>query len=112
MICSCGNENATQWRKVYDAEGNSLECCETCGQVRTPAIPDVYFKEPYHDEHLADKLHPHGQYVESRRHKARLLKELGLREAGGDKNPILGKVAPFISDVGRRRKHFKENFGG
>lgn len=50
------------------------------------AIPsittDVYFKEPHFDEHLADAKHPQGQEVRSKKHKSRIMKEQGVREAG------------------------------
>lgn len=46
-------------------------------------IPDVYFKEPYFDPHLA---HPEnsqtGTFIRSKAHKAQVMKELGISEKG------------------------------
>jgi hypothetical protein len=83
MICSCGNEDASKVRIVYGEDGGRIECCDKCGQLDNSGCePDVFFREPYFDEHLGNKVHPHGQWVFSKRHKARLLKEQGLVESG------------------------------
>jgi hypothetical protein len=47
--------------------------------------PDVYFKEPYFDPNIASPNHPgheNGTFIESRMHKAMLMKKFDIREAG------------------------------
>lgn len=84
MTCKgCGNEEAYRWRKRDDG----AESCDKCSSISSPWLPDVYFKEPYLDPNLAHPDRPKekdGVWVESRRHKAQLMKEQGLVE-GGDK---------------------------
>lgn len=114
MKCACGNEEAAYVRVFFDQKTGQKthEICDKCGNVDIPVLSDVYFKEPYFDEHLADKDHKHGRWVYSKRQKAQIMKEQGLREAGSDVNPVLGRPQPHISDVDKRRKFYKDNFGG
>jgi len=112
MICQCGNQTAIRMRIYFDEKGNASEVCEKCGELdNTNGCPDVFFERPYLDEHLTDDAHKNGIYVESKRHKAQLLKERGLREAGSDINPRLGRPMPFIKDPERRRRFMIDNFG-
>lgn len=86
MICrGCGNKRAAIL-KVYYEDQKRVELCDdfACGNLRSPLIPDVYFREPYFDPNLANEKNPQGVQVESRRHKAHLLREQGLKE-GGDR---------------------------
>lgn len=77
MICSgCGNQEAYQWRMNKYGES-----CNKCANFIVNTF-DVFFKEPSFEEHLADLKHPQGQWVTSKSHKARLMKEQGVREAG------------------------------
>lgn len=116
MKCSCGNENALhiriRWGKDEDGKRRKYEFCEHCGDVPLVSQPDVYFRSPYFDEHLADKEHPHGQHITSKRHKAEILKKLNMEEVGSRKNPVTGKPIPYFgSDGVKMRKYFKDNFG-
>ena len=82
MRCNnCGKE-CSRSKTRYTKEGEKKEECERCSQGLFNGVPDVYFRRPYFDEHLADAKNPHGHYIESRRHKAEVLKKLGLFEAG------------------------------
>ncbi len=112
MHCNrCNTETATRMRFYYDEKNQAYkEVCNECGSMDHSIVqPDVYFKGPYNDENLVTKTNPDG-YVGSKRHKAQLLKELNLREAGGDKNPILGRPAPYIADPKARQRFFKDNY--
>jgi len=45
----------------------------------------VFFQKPYLDPHLIDPKDPkqhNGVWIESKRHKAEIMKKLGWREAG------------------------------
>lgn len=78
MECdSCGNKEA----RVLKYRSSGLNC-DKCGSGKVD-VPDVYFKKPYFDEHIAhpDKF-PHGMEITSRRHKSEMMKRLGLRESG------------------------------
>lgn len=84
MICGgCGNANAYV-TKTYAGEAGLLELCNArnCGNLKTPWVPDVFFPGPHFNENLADADNPHGMMIESRRQKARVLAEKGLREDG------------------------------
>lgn len=67
------------------AAGGSC-CCDRCGGLKADVgFDDVYFDKPYLDPHLIDIHKPeqrNGVWVESRAHKAALLKEKGWREVG------------------------------
>lgn len=82
MTCgACGNDRAHRWRRYEDGS----ESCDRCGQLGSAAVPDVFFQGPYLDPNLAHPKRPwekDGVWVESRQHKARLMAEQGLREAG------------------------------
>lgn len=59
------------------------EQCDACGNLKTVSVPDVYFRKPYFDEHLSHPEHsPKGNFVESRGHKAALMRTLNVREVG------------------------------
>jgi len=81
MRCdNCGNE-VGHIRIFYNKHGRKC-VCSYCGDVGIAGIPDVYFDKPYFDEHLADEKHPEGRFITSKGEKARIMKKLGLREAG------------------------------
>ena len=101
MNCEgCGNKAAVVTRTGYE-NGQRYEICNSsnCGNLATPWHPDVYFRRPEMVENLADANHPFGQVVESRRHKARILREQGLREAGD--------MHHGSRDKGAQRREFK-----
>lgn len=81
MDCKgCGNKSA--YRMSFSTLGES---CDRCGSssLGTFRFSDVYFKTPGFEEHLSDpEKSPRGNYVESREHKAMLMRNLGLREVG------------------------------
>lgn len=80
MKCSgCGNESA--YRLSYSAAGES---CDSCGAPASSfKFSDVFFRGPYHDQHIADPdRSPKGTFVRSREHKAALMAGLGIREVG------------------------------
>lgn len=84
MICEgCGSTHAVVTR-AYVREGKLHEVCNAvdCGNLTAPWIPDAYFRKPEIVEHLGDAGHPFGQMVESKRHKARIMREQGIREDG------------------------------
>ena len=65
------------------------ESCDRCGDLRHLVIPDVSFTGPYLDPNLAHPDRPwekDGVWVESKRHKARLMTEQNLREVGDKKH--------------------------
>lgn len=114
MKCGgCGNEEATHVRIRYTDNRERIEVCDRCGNLAGYALPDASCPNGgYFDENLADTDHRKGQWVRSKEHKAALLKQLGLEEAGSTRNPQTGKVMPYIKDPVKRRKYFIDNFGG
>ena len=84
MRCNrCGSDDSIRMRIIYDTETNRThEICDRCGFRTSVCIPDTYFRTPYFDENLADEQHTHGQFIESKRHKAQIMRQLGIREAG------------------------------
>ena len=84
MTCGgCGNQSAVAVRLTYEA-GQRIEMCDlpSCGGVTVSAKRDVYFRQPYVDQNLADAKNPFGTEIRSARHKAQVLKAQGLREDG------------------------------
>lgn len=85
-----GCRNPEPWARHTKKEavtGRRYEECNRCFDSSIPSNPDVYFKAPYWDESLSDFDSPNfvygkGTWVESKSHKAYLLKKLGLRESG------------------------------
>lgn len=81
MECtSCGNDKAYGLKIAYTKYGR-FEECDRCGQVSNVGIADVYWKGPGYHPGILDKDNK-PIFLESRGHKARLMKEMGLREAG------------------------------
>lgn len=89
MYCGgCGNEKA--WavhNKKEKTTGKVFQECNQCFDSTIPENPDVYFKAPYWDEHLHDQDDPSwdvnkGTFITSKKHKAYVLKKLGIRELG------------------------------
>jgi hypothetical protein len=101
--CDCGSTNWTKLHTVYE-NGIFRTTCDICQYVpgHLTYNPDVYFKEPYRDEHLADKEHPNGYYITSKRQKAKIMKKLNVREAG---DRIRGARATW---EGKRIKNYGE----
>ena len=56
--------------------------CARCGQLPMLTIPDIYFRQPGIEEHLADAKNPEGTFITSKTHKAEVMKQLGLVESG------------------------------
>lgn len=90
MKCDgCGNEHAIRIKTYFDnvpgetEKSQMKEFCDVCGSVNNSTVlPDVYFRKPYFDENLGDPKHPYGQHVESKAHKARIMREQNVREHG------------------------------
>jgi len=84
MKCNnCGNENAYHLKARWNTKENKFEeLCDTCGRLDSYALPDVYFREPYWDEHLADETNPNGHWISSKGAKREVMRKLGLNEAG------------------------------
>ena len=100
MLClGCGNQQA--YRTFTTATG--FECCDKCGALGSLDVPDVYFPGPYIDPNLGHPDRPcekDGVLVLSKRHKAMLLKEQGLREVGDRRHGAIN----LDKDLVRRAK--------
>lgn len=116
MDCKgCGNSEA--WAvhpKKEKLTGKVFEECNRCFDSSIPAFPDVYFREPYWDEYLCDYDDPsyspkRGTFIQSRAHKAYVLKKCGLRE-DGDARGGARKFDPLYSRIAHEnfRKQYKE----
>ena len=91
MTCNgCGNANAhiISGRHEPGRDGRYIECCDQCGAVKAPTVPDVYFREPYVDPHLIRNCmeEKDGVLITSAKMKAERMRELGVREAGDRKH--------------------------
>ena len=80
MLCeNCRNPYAS--RMSYRDNGKCF--CEKCGSSPPFKFSDVYFKEPYFDKHIADPgKTPHGTFIQSREHKANMMRQYGIGEVG------------------------------
>lgn len=81
MRCNSCGKQTSRIKIKYTKEGKEEEC-DRCSESLFKGVPDVYFRRPYFDEHLADESNPRGHFVESKRHKASIMKKIGLFEAG------------------------------
>ena len=87
MTCEgCGNKEAYHVVSRYDrATGLFDSICDRCGGSERGEMPvhsDVYWPgHPHYNRNICDKM---GRpiFLESREHKARIMKEQGIREAG------------------------------
>ena len=77
MVCQ-GCKALTHLVKIR----NGVETCPYCSNVASPYLPDVYFKEPYFDEHLGTDKSPQGQWVYSKADKARKMQDIRVVEKG------------------------------
>jgi hypothetical protein len=79
MTCSgCSNKEAT--RISYSSKG---ETCDRCGNLGAFKFSDVFFKAPYFDANITDPVKaPHGTQINSRQHKADVMRANGLKEVG------------------------------
>ena len=79
MTCdNCKNPEA--YRLSYRSGSCS---CDKCGSVPKVTISDVYFRQPYFDQNIAhDTKNPLGTHIHSREQKARVMKDLGIKESG------------------------------
>lgn len=85
MMCSgCGNETYAK-RSVLE-HGQWLESCDRCGEGSIPGIADVYFRSPGDHYGLYDPKTASPIYITSKAHKAQVMKEQHLSEAGDRKH--------------------------
>jgi hypothetical protein len=83
MECrACGNKEAYHVRTIYD-EGQLWDSCNKCSQIGAgQSNPDVYWPgHEYKSENLCD-TNGNPILLRSRQHKAQVMKELGVSEAG------------------------------
>jgi hypothetical protein len=110
MICiSCGNTAAYAVRTFY-LNGERQDICNACGaDNRTGAVPDAYFdaKKPTF-EALCDEMgRPYE--ITSKRHKAEIMKKLGVSEVGDRVNGARGGGKDWIEGTREYRKRNFEN---
>ena len=82
MVCNgCGNSNATIWQLIVTKKYGRQEKCDKCGIVSSPVHSDVYWGGQHTNPNITDE---HGTpiFLESREHKARIMREKGIIEAG------------------------------
>ncbi len=79
MVCdNCGNVEAY---RLSFRDGSCV--CNKCGNPPTVTPGDAYFRRPYFDPQIADPdKSPKGTFIESKGHKAALMRQLGIRECG------------------------------
>ena len=113
MTCNgCGNDHARRVVVHYLKNGDTAECCDVCGRMSSTPIPDVYCPASgYFDPNLANAANPEGMFINSKRHKAEVMKSLNLVEVGDRKNRVTGKVTPYIADAKARARYCRDNFG-
>lgn len=83
MKCSnCKNKEAHIIRMSFDEKGKLFENCNKCGAVSTTWTPDVYWPGHAHENSNLCGADGKPVYLTSRRHKAEVMRELGVSEAG------------------------------
>lgn len=80
MVCG-GCKNPEAYRVSYSTAG---ETCNACApSMSSFRFSDVFFQKPGFEEHIAHpEKAPQGVFVRSREHKARVMRDLGIREVG------------------------------
>jgi hypothetical protein len=76
---NCDNKTAYRWKVTYGKYGRREEC-DRCGNVGTTWQPDVYFPGIHKDPNIVDNM-GNEILIESKQHKATLMRERGMREA-------------------------------
>lgn len=77
----CTHENA-YYKQFRFAKGEMIEYCNHCSEASSPTIADVYFNDRNPDsEHISDNM-GNVYHLTSKNHKAMVMKQLGMREAG------------------------------
>lgn len=118
MECNnCGNLNARAWRLAYDKKYGRQESCDGCGSVSANAayVPDVFWNGPGYHPGLVDQQNK-PIYLESRRHKAKVMKEQNSREAGDLNHGSRGTEGMYVprrtipnQNVLKLKKMFEEH---
>lgn len=104
MICSgCSNSSARITRTYFDSHVGWVEICDSkdCGDLRQPSLPDTYFRQPYHDEHL-------DTFIESKRHKQAVMKRQDVHEDGDRFHGALEKGIREVKKKPRLSNEFKK----
>lgn len=87
MHCQGCNTDIAVCTNTRVVDSKLVETCNVCSRnYKIPGLPDVFFQRPYFDQNLGDERHPDGQYIESKQHKARIMREQGAVEAGDRKH--------------------------
>jgi len=82
MICrNCQNEAAYQIRTIVDG-GEPLDSCDRCGTGGFLPVVDVYFDKAGAHHGLYDPQTGEPVYVTSKSHKAQVMCQQRVREAG------------------------------
>lgn len=103
MKCAgCHNEEAYQIHGWYDEKEGYLEVCDKCGSLSSSdaAVHDVFWNgRPYYSDALQVEF-------TSRSQKARVMKEMGVSELGGQK---LGNKSWIEGSREYRKKQFDKD---
>ncbi len=83
---TCGSSTYYHWRFTIDKDGNRYESCNDCAKMAIPNLcPDVFFDSSKGANQTDPNLHDRYKGAipfSSKREKAAIMKQLGLREAG------------------------------
>jgi len=80
MASACKSCGSFLWHTSRSRvrDGVIVESCSDCDRIEMSGSPDVYFREPYLEEHMG----PEPIFISSRQEKVRIMKERGIVEAG------------------------------
>ena len=82
MICGTCGEECYHSHVAYSDSGERMETCNNCGNVTITYIPDVYWPGHVHtNPNITDRM-GHPIELTSRRHKAQVMRQQGISEAG------------------------------
>lgn len=103
MICSTCNNEAHHVHVSIDEKGKKTESCNRCGSYSTTWRPDVYWPgHPHTNPNITDRM---GREIllTSPRHKAQVMREQGLSEAGDRYHgSVAGNTAYFLKGDKKR----------
>lgn len=103
MVCDgCGNQVAAKLKFKCNDEGVLICKCDKCGNFGgTVNVPDVYWPgHRYFDQNLGNEKFPYGQWIESKQHKQKIMREQNLVEKG---DRVKGSRVKYEPGYGMRK---------
>ena len=105
---NCGNTSAYHLKTIFIKEGR-IDSCNACGLSVSTWFPDVYWPgHSYKSENITDEIGI-PILLESKRHKATLMRQQGMTEAGDRVHGMRGSEIPSKKQNGNLREEIRSD---